>query len=111
MSEHFGNRLVKKIRKTKSFLCVGLDPHLNLIPEIFDLNNNQNDSYIFHAGTTLKNEKIYTSGGRVLGATARGASLVDAQKKVYALIDNIKFNGMQYRTDIGQKVLKKSSER
>ena len=38
MSEHFGNRLVEKIRKTKSFLCVGLDPHLNLIPEIFDLN-------------------------------------------------------------------------
>ena len=41
MSEHFGNRLVKKIRKTKSFLCVGLDPHLNLIPEIFDLNNSK----------------------------------------------------------------------
>ena len=85
------------------------EPRIN--DEIFDLNNNQNDSYIFHAGTTLKNEKIYTSGGRVLGATAKGASLVDAQKKVYALIDNIKFNGMQYRADIGQKVLKKSSER
>ena len=41
MSEHFGNRLVEKIRKTKSFLCVGLDPHLNLIPEIFDLNNSK----------------------------------------------------------------------
>ena len=39
MSEHFGNRLVEKIRKTKSFLCVGFDPHLNLIPQIFDLNN------------------------------------------------------------------------
>ena len=41
MSEHFGNRLVEKIRKTKSFLCIGLDPHLNLIPEIFDLNNSK----------------------------------------------------------------------
>ena len=41
MSEHFGNRLVDKIRKTKSFLCVGVDPHLNLIPEIFDLNNSK----------------------------------------------------------------------
>ena len=39
MSEHFGNRLVEKIRKSKSFLCVGFDPHLNLIPQIFDLNN------------------------------------------------------------------------
>ena len=41
MSEHFGNRLVNKIRKTKSFLCVGVDPHFNLIPEIFDLNNSK----------------------------------------------------------------------
>jgi len=41
MSEHFGNRLVEKIRETKSFLCVGLDPHLNLIPEIFDINNSK----------------------------------------------------------------------
>ena len=41
MSEHFGNRLVEKIRKTKSFLCVGLDPHLDLIPEIFDPNNSK----------------------------------------------------------------------
>ena len=41
MYQHFGNRLVEKIRKTKSFLCVGLDPHLNLIPKIFDLNNSE----------------------------------------------------------------------
>lgn len=39
MTEHFGNRLVKKIRETKSFLCLGLDPHLDLIPEIFNLKN------------------------------------------------------------------------
>ena len=41
MSEHFGNRLVKKIRETKSFLCIGLDPHLDLIPRIFNLNNSK----------------------------------------------------------------------
>lgn len=35
MVEHFGDRLVKKIRSTKSFLCLGIDPHLNLIPKIF----------------------------------------------------------------------------
>ena len=36
MVEHFGDRLVKKIRSTKSFLCLGVDPHLDLIPKIFN---------------------------------------------------------------------------
>ena len=39
MINHFGNRLVTKIRSSKSFLCLGVDPHLDLIPKIFDLNN------------------------------------------------------------------------
>ena len=38
MIDHFGDRLVEKIRKTKSFLCLGIDPHLDLIPEIFNEN-------------------------------------------------------------------------
>ena len=38
MIDHFGDRLVEKIRKTKSFLCLGIDPHLDLIPEIFNDN-------------------------------------------------------------------------
>ena len=38
MINHFGNRLVTKIRSSKSFLCLGVDPHLNLIPKIFDVN-------------------------------------------------------------------------
>ena len=36
MVEHFGDRLFKKIRSTKSFLCLGIDPHLNMIPKIFN---------------------------------------------------------------------------
>ncbi len=36
MADHFGDRLVEKIRKTKSFLCLGIDPHLDLIPQIFN---------------------------------------------------------------------------
>tara|TARA_B110000238_G_C16110393_1_gene432408 strand:+ start:43 stop:1332 length:1290 start_codon:yes stop_codon:yes gene_type:complete len=79
--------------------------------EIFNLKHTQQDSYIFHAGTNQKNGKIYTSGGRVLGVTAKGDSLKDAQKKVYTLINKIKFNGMQYRTDIGQKVIRKNCEK
>ena len=39
MTEHFGNRLVTKIRDKKSFLCLGLDPHIPLIPDIFNVNN------------------------------------------------------------------------
>ena len=38
MINHFGNRLVTKIRSSKSFLCLGVDPHLDLIPKIFDIN-------------------------------------------------------------------------
>ena len=36
MVDHFGDRLVEQIRKTKSFFCLGIDPHLDLIPKIFN---------------------------------------------------------------------------
>ena len=42
MVDHFGDRLFEKIRKTKSFLCLGIDPHLDLIPEIFNENTTIN---------------------------------------------------------------------
>jgi orotidine-5'-phosphate decarboxylase len=45
MVQHFGDRLIIKIRETKSFLCLGLDPHLNLIPEIFNINNSKLPDY------------------------------------------------------------------
>ena len=67
----------------------------------------KNDQYIFHAGTKLKNNKIYTAGGRVLGVTAKGDSLKNAKDRAYDLVKDIKFKGMQYRTDIGKKALKK----
>ena len=73
--------------------------------EIFIPNHN-NHSYIFHAGTTFKNNKIYTAGGRVLGVTSKGNSLKIAQERVYDLVNDIEFKGMQYRTDIGQKATK-----
>ena len=43
MIDHFGDRLVEKIRKTKSFLCLGIDPHLDLIPIIFNNNSKTNN--------------------------------------------------------------------
>ena len=44
-----------------------------------------------------------TSGGRVLGVCAKGATVAEARKKAYANIQKIKFEGMQYRSDIGIK--------
>ena len=43
MNNHFGDRLVTKIRDSKSFLCLGVDPHLELIPEIFDITINSSN--------------------------------------------------------------------
>lgn len=85
------------------------EPKIN--DEISNLNHEQKNSYIFHAGTDLRNDKVYTAGGRVLGVTSKGKSLKIAQKQVYTLINKIKFNGMQYRTDIGQKAIKKNREK
>jgi len=69
-------------------------------------NSSDMDSYIFHAGTALKNNNLITSGGRVLGVTAKGSTLEIAHKNAYNLLNKIKFNGAQYRSDIGQKALK-----
>ena len=63
------------------------------------------DSYIFHAGTIYKNNKLLTSGGRVLAVAALGNSVKEAQLKVYEAINTIKFNGVQYRKDIGYRAL------
>ena len=65
------------------------------------------DGIVFHAGTKLSGNAVVTSGGRVLGITARGASLRQAIENTYAAVHNIQFEGMHYRTDIGQKGLKR----
>ena len=61
------------------------------------------DTVLVHAGTALKDGKLVTNGGRVLGVVAKGKTVDDARKKVYAAIDNISWEGMSYRTDIGIK--------
>jgi phosphoribosylamine--glycine ligase len=63
------------------------------------------DTYIFHAGTIFKDNKLLTSGGRVLAITALGDSVKEAQSKVYEAINTVKFNGAQYRKDIGFRAL------
>ncbi len=61
------------------------------------------DSVIFHAGTALKNGKIVTSGGRVLGVTAKAPTLDEAIRKAYSDVEKITFEKAHYRTDIGIK--------
>ncbi len=61
------------------------------------------DVFIYHAGTAIKDGETVTSGGRVLGVTARGKDLAQALARAYEAAGKIDFAGKQYRTDIGRK--------
>ncbi len=59
------------------------------------------DSLVFHAGTTIKDNKILTNGGRVIAVTSFGESHVEALKKSYANVEKLIFEGKYYRKDLG----------
>jgi len=61
------------------------------------------DCEIIHAGTAIKDGKLVTNGGRVLGVVAKGNDVEEARKKAYKAVKNISWEGMHYRTDIGVK--------
>lgn len=63
------------------------------------------DSMVFHAGTTEKDGKFYTAGGRVLGITALGNTIEDAIHNAYHVTETINWPHMHMRHDIGQKAL------
>jgi phosphoribosylamine---glycine ligase len=63
------------------------------------------DFKVFHAGTTLDGDRVVTSGGRVLCVTALGATLRLAQRRAYQVVESIRFDGMQFRRDIGHRAL------
>lgn len=74
--------------------------------EITGLSNGQLDGVtVYHAGTKLKDNKLVTSGGRVLGVTALGDTLENALKKSYDAVEKIHFEGAHYRRDIGKRAL------
>lgn len=74
--------------------------------EITGLENGQKDGVIvYHAGTAIKDGKLVTSGGRVLGVTALGSDLQQALDKAYAALNEIHFDNMHFRHDIGKKAL------
>lgn len=59
------------------------------------------DLLVFHAGTTQRDGRWLTQGGRVLGITALGKEFAEARRRVYEAIDRISFPGMHFRNDIG----------
>lgn len=62
---------------------------------------------VFHAGTKMQGGRLVTAGGRVLGVTSSGATLAEAIRRTYEACEAIRFEGMQYRRDIGRKGLRR----
>jgi phosphoribosylamine---glycine ligase len=73
--------------------------------EITGLPGKVQDGHVFHAGTSLKEGKVVTSGGRVLCVTALGADVKSAQQAAYRILESIKFEGAQHRQDIGYRAI------
>ncbi len=64
---------------------------------------------VFHAGTTMAEGKIVTSGGRVLGVTALGIGVKEAIERAYRAVEKISWEGAYCRKDIGRKALDRLS--
>jgi phosphoribosylamine--glycine ligase len=73
---------------------------------ITGLPKDTDDAVVFHAGTTMKDGSILTSGGRVLCVTVLAEGVRAAQHRAYDVARQIHFDGMQYRTDIGFRAIK-----
>jgi len=67
----------------------------------------ESKAIVFHAGTTLKEGKLITNGGRVLNVTAVGEDFNKCREKAYRALSFIKFNGITYRNDIGLKIVER----
>ncbi|HAG50281.1 MAG: phosphoribosylamine--glycine ligase [Deltaproteobacteria bacterium GWC2_42_51] len=65
-----------------------------------------NDIVVFHACTALNDSKLVTAGGRVLGVTAMGVGVKRAINKAYEAVSRIKWEGVHYRKDIGEKAIR-----
>ncbi len=65
----------------------------------------EEDSHVFHAGTMLNGKEVVVNGGRVLTVTALGGNVSAAQRRAYEITEKIRFDGMQFRRDIGHRAL------
>ena len=73
--------------------------------EISGLDNLPGGVFVYHAATEERNGKFYTAGGRVLNVVGTGNSVMEARAQTYAAVEQIHFNGMQYRTDIAEEAM------
>ena len=73
--------------------------------EKIELPSHSTNLKIFHAGTKIKNNNIYSNGGRVLCATALGQDIEQAQTRAYKLLEKVDWRNAYYRTDIGFKAI------
>ena len=68
--------------------------------EITGLENIPAGVYVYHAATEERDGRFYTAGGRVLNVVVTGPSVIEARARAYAAVEQIHFDGKQYRTDI-----------
>lgn len=108
-----GLREIKEIKwKQGISVCVVIasrgypyNPEKGYVINGLDDLKDRKDVMVFHGGTKKDGSRYITSGGRVLSVTAIGDSYDEAIKKAYDAVSCIKFEGMQYRKDIGLKAL------
>ena len=74
---------------------------------IHGLDRDPEDGHVFHAGTADADGQVVTAGGRVLCVTALGDTVRLAQKRAYELLEPIRFDGMQHRSDIGHRAIRR----
>ena len=89
-----------KTATTVMLVSGGYPEHYEKNKEISGFENIK-ESIVFHAGTRLENDKVVSSGGRVMAITSFGNTIEDALEKTYKSIDKISFEKMNYRKDIG----------
>ena len=89
-----------KTATTVMLVSGGYPEHYEKNKEISGFENIK-ESIVFHAGTRLENDKVVSSGGRVMAITSFGNTIEDALEKTYKSVDKISFDKMNYRKDIG----------
>ena len=72
--------------------------------------NNEKNTFIFHAGTKIAFDKIYTNGGRILNFTGVGSNFLNIRAKIIKLIKKLNFKNGFFRKDIGWKVINKNAD-